>query len=72
MKPLSVQLESLARVRERSPGSLVLVPNDPNVRPYGDTPYVGMDSRPGSAATSTATLPKGLGPLDYVVVGTCA
>lgn len=38
------RLESWADFRERAPNGQVLVPNNPNMRPYGRNPYVGYDS----------------------------
>ncbi len=55
MKPLPARLESLSRFRVRARNGRVLVPNDAGVRPYGATPYVGMD---------TARVPRGLFPYD--------
>ncbi len=62
------RLESLAQFRERAPQGLVLVPNDRKFRPYGTTPYVGMDTRPIPPGSFNYPLPKGLKPLDYVVI----
>lgn len=45
MKVLPARLESLERFRERAPAGKVLVPEDENARPYGASPYVGMDSQ---------------------------
>ena len=44
LKALPARLESLERFSERAPGGKVLVPDDAAARPYGATPYSGMDS----------------------------
>jgi len=38
------RLESWGEFRDRHPGGRVLVPSDPNARPYGRNPYAGYDS----------------------------
>jgi hypothetical protein len=38
------RLESWAQFTERHPDGKVLVPSDPNARPYGRNPYAGYDS----------------------------
>ena len=43
MKPLPSRVESLTLFRERAPNGQILVPSAPGLRPYGKTPYVGMD-----------------------------
>ena len=43
LKPLPARVESLARFQERAPDGRVLVPADPGLRAYGQTPYVGLD-----------------------------
>ena len=43
MTPLPSRVESLTLFREREPDGQVLVPSAPGLRPYGKTPYVGMD-----------------------------
>lgn len=44
MKPFPARLESLAKFRERAPQGKLLVPDDERARPYGTTPYRGMDT----------------------------
>lgn len=44
---LAARVESLARFRERHPDGEVLVANDPKAWPYGETPFVRMDSTGG-------------------------
>lgn len=63
---LPVRLESWERFRARHPNGRVLMPNDPDLRPYGRNPYVGYDSsvRPFLYA---GDLPEGLPAMAYVV-----
>jgi Protein of unknown function (DUF3179) len=64
---LPARLESWDEFRARAPDGLVLVPEDPNARPYGANPYVGYDS----AATPflyNGEVPAGIAPLARVVV----
>lgn len=68
LAPLPARLESLARFRARAPDGLVLVPEDPAARPYGTTPYVGMEGAAVSAERFGFPLPDGVGPLERVVV----
>ena len=68
MQQIPSRLESLASFREREPDGLVLVPNNPNARPYGTTPFAGMDSRRASRRFSKWPLPDGINPMQYVVV----
>ncbi|MEE9428922.1 MAG: DUF3179 domain-containing protein [Paracoccaceae bacterium] len=68
MQQIPSRLESLAMFREREPAGLVLVPNNPNARPYGTTPFAGMDSRRASRRFSKWPLPEGINPMQYVVV----
>ncbi len=58
MELVPSRLESLTQFRDRAPEGLVLVPDDPKVRPYGTTPYAGMDTRsvpPGLLTTRYRT-----------------
>jgi hypothetical protein len=41
---LPSRLESWANFRERAPEGHVLIPSNPDMRPYGRNPYVGYDS----------------------------
>lgn len=43
MKPLPARVESLSLFQARAPDGQVLVPTSPSLRPYGKTPYVGID-----------------------------
>ncbi len=62
LTPIPARLESLARFRERAPNGLLLVPNDPNARQYGTSPYVGMDSTPLPRSISRLRYPYDLPP----------
>jgi hypothetical protein len=44
MKTLAARLESLQKFRARAPNGKVLVPENDRARPYGSSPYEGMDS----------------------------
>ncbi|MFQ5971552.1 MAG: DUF3179 domain-containing protein [Alphaproteobacteria bacterium] len=72
LKPLPARLESLARFRERAPDGKLLVPNDDTARPYGETPYEGMDSTPLPPSLARQRfpydLPPNVDPLARVVV----
>ena len=68
MEQIPSRLESLAQFRDRAPEGLVLVPNNPRARPYGTTPFAGMDSRRASRRFSQWPLPAGVNPMQYVVV----
>ena len=72
MKPLAARLESLKKFRARAPNGKVLIPENSRARPYGASPYVGMDSRtmPRSVARRNFPydLPDGVQPLERVVV----
>lgn len=63
---LPARVESLALFRKRYPDGKVLVPNDPNFRPYGSNPYLGYDSSP-RPFLYRGELPKEIAPLAYVV-----
>ena len=66
LRMLPARVESLASFRARHPDGRVLVPNNRNMRPYGNNPYVGYDtaSRP---FLYRGTMPEGIKPLAYVV-----
>ncbi len=68
MKLLPARLESLGTFRSRSPHGVVLVPEDPNLRPYGDSPYAGMETRAPSKSRFPYDIPEQLRMFDYVVV----
>lgn len=38
------RIESIEQFAKRHPGGKVLIPNNPQARPYGNNPYVGYDS----------------------------
>jgi hypothetical protein len=54
--------------RERHPNGLVLVPNEPHMRPYGRNPYVGYDGRSEPYPLFMGDLPEGIDPMARVVV----
>ena len=72
MKTLAARLESLEKFRKRAPNGKVLIPENERARPYGSSPYVGMDSRQLPRALARLNfpydLPDGVGPLERVVV----
>ncbi len=68
LKVLPARLESLGRFRARAPDGVVLVPNDTRARPYGLSPYVGMDSAAVPRGAFPYRLPEGVPPLARVVV----
>ena len=68
MEFLPSRLESLERFRAREPAGRVLVPNNARARPYGTTPFAGMDSGRASRRFSRWPLPDGINALQYVVV----
>ncbi len=68
MELIPSRLESFSAFRAREPQGLVLVPNNARARPYGTTPFAGMDSRRASKRFSKWPLPKGINPMQYVVV----
>ena len=65
---LPSRLESLERFRARAPDGLLLVPSNPQLHPYGATPYVGMDDARVSPKRYPYALPPGVRPLARVVV----
>jgi len=67
LKPLASRVEAFGRFAAEHPDGRVLVPNNPNARPYGATPYVRMDSSPG-VGLEIYDLPEGVRPYDRVVV----
>ncbi len=68
LTPVPSRLESLADFRARKPKGLVLVPTDGGARPYGMSPFDGMDTRRASRRFSQWPVPGTLSPMDYVVV----
>lgn len=63
---LPSRLESWARFKERHPEGQVLVPNDPDMRRYGDSPYIRYDST-SQPFLYDGSLPQGIEPMAYVV-----
>jgi len=67
LEVLPARLESWDRFKARHPDGRVLVPSNPNLRPYGANPYVGYD---GAAAPFLyrGRYPEGIAPMARVVV----
>ncbi len=68
LTPVPSRLEALADFRARHPDGQVLVPTDADVRPYGTTPFDGMDTGRATRRFSQWPVPEGVSPMDYVVV----
>ena len=69
MKPLPSRVESLTLFRERAPDGQVLIPSAPGFRPYGKTPYVGMDDPKARMRTRFPyKLPIGVFGIDRVAI----
>ncbi len=68
MKALPARLESLEKFIERAPDGLLLVPNDEGARPYGQSPYVRMDSSRLPRDRFGYSLPDDVEPVARVVV----
>ena len=74
LRIVPARLESLAKFRQRAPDGKLLVPNNVMAHPYGETPYVGMDSQWDTQSRTMLRerypydLPEGLSPLQRVVV----
>ena len=68
MDGLPSRLESLADFRARWPDGRVLVPNDPSIRPYGESPFAGMEGARSNERFSQWPVPEDMTPLDYVIV----
>jgi len=62
---IPARLESLEKFRTRVPDGKLLVPADPETRPYGTTPYLRMDTQ---AAELPYELPDGVRSFERVVV----
>ena len=67
LEVLPARLESWAEFRARAPDGMVLVPEDPDARPYGANPYVGYD-RSAMPFLYDGEVPEGIAPLARVVV----
>jgi hypothetical protein len=61
------RLESFDRFRHRFPRGQVLVPNNPNARNYGRTPYVGYDATGHRPFLYDGSLPEGIEPMERIV-----
>jgi hypothetical protein len=72
IKTLPARLESLEKFRARAPNGKVLIPENESARPYGASPYVGMDTRTLPRALARINfpydLPDGVQPLERLVV----
>jgi len=68
LKMLPAQIESLAAFRTRQPVGKVMVPADPDLRPYGQSPYAGMEGRIPARSRFPYDLPGSLRMFDYVIV----
>ena len=60
------RLESFKQFLDRNPDGKVLIPNEPNTRNYGSTPYIRMDTSPG-VGLEIFELPVSVQPYDRVV-----
>ena len=59
-------LESYAQFKARAPDGEVLVPNNPNLRRYGENPYVGYDTA-AKPFLYNGAMPEGINPMARVV-----
>ena len=66
LRMLPSRLESWERFAARHPDGQVLVPNNPNLRPYGRNPYVGYDSS-RQPFLYRGEYPEGIAPLARVI-----
>jgi hypothetical protein len=64
---MPARLESWAEFRDRHPDGRVLVPNDPDARPYGRNPYAGYDSA-HSPFLYRGPMPEKVPPMARVIV----
>ncbi len=64
---LPARLESWERFKARHPGGRVLIPSDPDARPYGVNPYRGYDTA-AAPFLYRGPLPDGIPPMMRVVV----
>lgn len=62
------RLESWASFKKRFPNGTVLVPNNPNLRAYGNNPYANYDERKAPYPLYKGTLPTHINPMARVVV----
>lgn len=68
MTLIAARVESLTSFINRFPEGKLLVPNDPNARPYGRTPFAGLERRISPFGGPPQNLPAGMGPFDYAIV----
>jgi len=68
LRMIPSRVMGFAAFRDSHPDALVLVPNDPELRPYGRNPYVGYDSRAAPYPLYQGDLPTALNPMLRVVV----
>jgi hypothetical protein len=66
IEALPSRVESFERFARAHPDGRVLVPNDPDRRPYGANPYVGYD-RAAAPFLFDGSFPEGIAPMAYVV-----
>ncbi len=67
LKGIPARLESFDNFKARYPGGKVLVPNDENMRRYGNNPYTGYDSA-SRPFLYDGEMPKDINPMARVVV----
>ena len=67
LHPIPSRLESFGLFRQRFPEGLVLVPNDPGARRYGENPYVDYDAPGRKPFLYDGSLPEGIEPMERVV-----
>ncbi len=68
LRMIPSRVMGFAAFKAAYPDGLVLVPNDPAMRPYGVNPYVGYDSRNAPYPLYRGDLPQALNPMVRVVV----
>ena len=66
LKMLPARLESYAQFKARAPNGEVLIPNNPNLRRYGENPYVGYDTA-AKPFLYNGAMPEGINPMARVV-----
>lgn len=66
LEMLPVRIEAFERFLQRHPEGRVLVPGDPNLRPYGTNPYVGYDTA-AAPFLYDGSYPEGIAPMAYVI-----
>ena len=68
LRMIPSRVEGFAHLAGEHPDAMILVPNEPTMRPYGRNPYVGYDSRGGPYPLYTGGLPAELPAMMRVVV----